>query len=70
MKQKLGIAQVLMENPEIMIFDEPFNGLDDESVGKIRNLLLNLKKCQHFLAIFSKLLYYNISIICAIKVKK
>ena len=44
MKQKLGIAQVLMENPEIMIFDEPFNGLDDESVGKIRNLLLNLKE--------------------------
>ena len=28
MKQKLGIAQVLMENPDIMIFDEPFNGLE------------------------------------------
>lgn len=39
MKQKLGIAQVLMENTDIMIFDEPFNGLDDESAKRIRNIL-------------------------------
>lgn len=39
MKQKLGIAQVLMENPSIMIFDEPFNGLDLESAEKIRKIL-------------------------------
>lgn len=44
MKQKLGIAQVLMENPKILILDEPFNGLDDNSAEKIRNLLLNEKK--------------------------
>ena len=44
MKQKLGIAQVLMEKPDIMIFDEPFNGLEDESVKKIRKLLLDEKK--------------------------
>lgn len=44
MKQKLGIAQVLMENPDIMIFDEPFNGLEEESVKKIRKLLLDEKK--------------------------
>lgn len=44
MKQKLGIAQVLMENPKIMIFDEPFNGLDDESAKKIRNILLQEKE--------------------------
>lgn len=43
MKQKLGIAQVLMENPDIMIFDEPFNGLDDESTLKIRKILLDKK---------------------------
>lgn len=29
MKQKLGIAQVLMEKSNIMIFDEPFNGLNE-----------------------------------------
>ncbi|MBS7020851.1 MAG: ATP-binding cassette domain-containing protein [Firmicutes bacterium] len=44
MKQKLGIAQVLMENPEVMILDEPFNGLDDNSVVAIRNTLLEEKK--------------------------
>lgn len=44
MKQKLGIAQVLMEDPSIMIFDEPFNGLEDESASKIRELLKNKKK--------------------------
>jgi len=44
MKQKLGIAQVLMENPDIMIFDEPFNGLEDESTKKIRDILLSEKK--------------------------
>ena len=44
MKQKLGIAQVLMEDPKIMIFDEPFNGLDEDSVKKIRKILLEEKK--------------------------
>lgn len=44
MKQKLAFAQVIMELPEIMIFDEPFNGMDDESTKKLRNELVNLKK--------------------------
>lgn len=44
MKQKLGIAQVLMENPKVMIFDEPFNGLDEESVKEIRKILLQEKE--------------------------
>lgn len=44
MKQKLGVAQVLMEDPQILILDEPFNGLDDESAKNIRQLLLEEKK--------------------------
>lgn len=44
MKQKLGIAQVLMEDPKIMIFDEPFNGIEDESANKIRNMLKKMRK--------------------------
>lgn len=44
MKQKLGIAQVIMENPKVLIFDEPFNGIDNNSAKNIRNLLLEEKK--------------------------
>lgn len=44
MKQKLGIAQVLMENPEVIILDEPFNGIEDKTAEKIRNILLEEKK--------------------------
>lgn len=43
MKQKLGITQVLMENPNVMIFDELFNGIEEKTVKKIRNILLELK---------------------------
>lgn len=43
MKQKVGIAQAIMEKPEIIILDEPMNGLDLESVNNIRNIILDLK---------------------------
>lgn len=44
MKQKLGIAQVLMEDPDIIILDEPFNGIEANSVVKISNILKEEKK--------------------------
>jgi len=44
MKQKLGIAQVLMDDPEVIILDEPFNGVEDKTVEKIRKLLLSKAK--------------------------
>lgn len=40
MKQKIGIIQALMENPDILVLDEPFNALDEESVMLLRKLLL------------------------------
>lgn len=44
MKQRLGIAQAIMENPRILIFDEPFNGLDNQGVEDMRKLFLKLKE--------------------------
>lgn len=38
-KQKLGIAQVLMENPDVMIFDEPLNGIDNDTARNIRKII-------------------------------
>ena len=44
MKQKLAFAQAIMENPELLILDEPFNGLDSYSVKDIREMLIDYKK--------------------------
>ncbi|PZE19351.1 ABC transporter ATP-binding protein [Paenibacillus xerothermodurans] len=44
MKQKLALAQAIMENQEVLILDEPFNALDIDSVQSIRQLLFTFKK--------------------------
>lgn len=44
MRQRLGIAQAIMENPSTLILDEPFNGLDRNGVLEMRELLLDMKK--------------------------
>ena len=44
MRQRLGIAQAIMEDPDILVLDEPMNGLDNEGVEDIRKLLLDLKE--------------------------
>ena len=43
MRQRLGLAQAIMEDPSLIILDEPFNGLDKHGVAEIRELLLVLK---------------------------
>lgn len=40
MKQRLAIAQAIMEQPDVLMLDEPTNGLDDDGVRKIRDLIL------------------------------
>ena len=53
MKQKLGIASALMEDPEILILDEPFNGIDEESKEKITNELIKIKNNKIIISYFS-----------------
>ncbi len=44
MRQRLGIAQAIMEKPDLLILDEPMNGLDNQGVEHIRSVLLSLKE--------------------------
>lgn len=44
MRQRLGLAQAIMENPDLLILDEPMNGLDKDGVADMREYLLNLKE--------------------------
>lgn len=44
MRQRLGIAQAIMENPDILLLDEPMNGLDNGGVEEMRKLFLSLKE--------------------------
>lgn len=43
MKQRLGIAQAIMEKPDILIMDEPTNSLDNDGVKLFQNIILKLK---------------------------
>ena len=57
MKQKLAIAMMLVGNPELIILDEPMNGLDPQGIISLRNLILKLNKDGVTFLISSHLLY-------------
>lgn len=63
MKQKLAIAQAIMEDQQTLILDEPFNALDSDSVKNIRTLLKNFKE-QGRTIIFTSHNKEDIEILC------
>lgn len=53
MKQKIGVIQAVMENPDLLILDEPFNALDEDSVELLRELLRQYQKAGKLIIITS-----------------
>jgi ABC-type multidrug transport system ATPase subunit len=63
MKQRLGIAQTLLHNPELIILDEPTTGLDPQGIIDIRNLILQLRNEQNKTVVLSSHILSEIELI-------
>jgi ABC-type multidrug transport system ATPase subunit len=64
MKQRLGIAQTLLHNPNLIILDEPTTGLDPQGIIDIRNLILRLRNEQNKTVLLSSHNLAEIELIC------
>jgi ABC-type multidrug transport system ATPase subunit len=56
MKQRLAIASAMLADPEVLIFDEPTNGLDPQGIAEIRQLILNIRDMNKTIVLASHLL--------------
>ncbi|MCD2345612.1 ABC transporter ATP-binding protein [Clostridium guangxiense] len=64
MKQRMGLAQALMNHPKLLILDEPTNGLDPAGINELRNLIRKLSKKEKISVLISSHLIAEIELIC------
>ena len=64
MKQRFGIAIAILSNPDTIILDEPFNGLDVEGMVQMRKLILGLSKEKNTTFFISSHLIHDVELVC------
>ena len=64
MRQRLGIAQALLPNPEFSILDEPTDGLDPQGLAEVRELVRRLRDDLRLTVLLSSHLLHEVEQIC------
>ena len=65
MKQRLGLAQALLPNPQLMVLDEPTTGLDPKGMHEIRDFILKIAQEQNVTIFLSSHLLHEVELICS-----